>query len=85
MPRQFSTPMFWKEEDLNELEGTDIVAKIGKEDAEATYARDVKPFVEVNTNFKEYIGIWTDTRGRNTRISLIKMYITLNCTIHVVL
>lgn len=77
--------MFWKEEDLNELEGTDIVAKIGKEDAEATYARDVKPFVEVNTNFKEYIGIWTDTRGRNTRISLIKMYITLNCTIHVVL
>lgn len=44
--------MFWKEEDLNELEGTDIVAKIGKEDAEATYARDVKPFVEVNTNSK---------------------------------
>ncbi|KAG2201074.1 hypothetical protein INT47_010826 [Mucor saturninus] len=46
LPRQFSTPMFWNETDLLELKGTDIVAKIGKEDAEATYERDVKPFVE---------------------------------------
>ncbi|KAI7887800.1 uncharacterized protein EV154DRAFT_605310 [Mucor mucedo] len=38
--------MFWNETDLLELKGTDIVAKIGKEDAEATYERDVKPFVE---------------------------------------
>lgn len=39
--------MFWNEKDLLELKGTDIVAKIGKEDAEATFERDVKPFVEV--------------------------------------
>lgn len=27
LPRQFSTPMFWKESNLKELEGTDIVCK----------------------------------------------------------
>lgn len=47
LPRTFSTPMFWNDEDLKELEGTDIVGKIGKDDAEATYKRDVEPLVEV--------------------------------------
>lgn len=28
LPRQFSTPMFWEEADLKELEGTDIVCKL---------------------------------------------------------
>lgn len=45
--------MFWNKDDLKELEGTDIVAKIGKEDAEATYERDVKPFVEVKRKDNE--------------------------------
>ncbi|GAA5801774.1 hypothetical protein HPULCUR_007227 [Helicostylum pulchrum] len=46
LPRNFSTPMFWDQQDLKELDGTDIVSKIGKEDAEATYERDIKPIVE---------------------------------------
>ncbi|KAI8094076.1 hypothetical protein BDF21DRAFT_331545 [Thamnidium elegans] len=46
LPRNFSTPMFWDQQDLKELNGTDIVSKIGKEDAEATYERDIKPIVE---------------------------------------
>lgn len=28
LPRQFSTPMFWEEADLKQLEGTDIVCKL---------------------------------------------------------
>lgn len=27
LPREFSTPMFWNQDDLKELEGTDIVCK----------------------------------------------------------
>ncbi|CEP09797.1 hypothetical protein [Parasitella parasitica] len=46
LPRQFSTPMFWEEADLKELEGSDILAKIGKSEAEETFINDVKPIIE---------------------------------------
>ncbi|KAI8637666.1 hypothetical protein BD408DRAFT_353314 [Parasitella parasitica] len=46
LPRQFSTPMFWEEADLKELEGSDILAKIGKSEAEETFNNDVKPIIE---------------------------------------
>lgn len=29
LPREFSTPMFWSEGDLKQLEGTDIIGKSG--------------------------------------------------------
>jgi SET domain-containing protein 6 len=28
LPRQFNTPMFWNQQDLKELEGTDIIRKV---------------------------------------------------------
>ncbi|KAI7904047.1 uncharacterized protein BX663DRAFT_432767 [Cokeromyces recurvatus] len=46
LPRSFSTPMFWDENDLKELKGTDIIAKIGKSDAEETFKKEIKPFME---------------------------------------
>lgn len=50
LPTTFTTPMFWESEDLKGLEGTDIVAKIGKEDAEATFERDIKPLIKKHTD-----------------------------------
>lgn len=46
MPKVFSTPMFWPQEDLDHLKGTSIEGKLGKEDAEATYYEKVLPFVQ---------------------------------------
>ncbi|KAI9472171.1 MAG: hypothetical protein EXX96DRAFT_583114 [Benjaminiella poitrasii] len=46
LPRAFSTPMFWSEDDLKELEGTDIVAKIGKADAEEAFNNEIMPFMK---------------------------------------
>ncbi|KAJ3902224.1 hypothetical protein F5879DRAFT_258120 [Lentinula edodes] len=37
LPTAFDTPMFWSEKDLKELEGTSVVEKLGKEDAERDY------------------------------------------------
>ncbi|KAJ4483947.1 hypothetical protein J3R30DRAFT_3284112 [Lentinula aciculospora] len=37
LPTAFDTPMFWSEKDLQELEGTSVVEKLGKEDAERDY------------------------------------------------
>ncbi|CAO3641419.1 unnamed protein product [Mucor fragilis] len=46
LPRQFSTPMFWEEADLKQLEGTDIVSKLGKSEAEETFENEVKPIMK---------------------------------------
>ncbi|KAI7872447.1 hypothetical protein BDF14DRAFT_1753557 [Spinellus fusiger] len=42
----FSTPMFWSEEELKMLQGTAIVDKIGKQDAEAMFESDILPIIK---------------------------------------
>ncbi|KAJ3933631.1 MAG: hypothetical protein NXY57DRAFT_891707 [Lentinula lateritia] len=37
LPTAFDTPMFWSEKELKELDGTSVVEKLGKEDAERDY------------------------------------------------
>ncbi|KAJ3982773.1 hypothetical protein F5890DRAFT_1527670 [Lentinula detonsa] len=37
LPTAFNTPMFWNDQDLKDLEGTPVVEKLGKEDAERDY------------------------------------------------
>lgn len=39
--------MFWPAEELNELKGTTVFDKIGKEDAEETYKDVVLPIIKV--------------------------------------
>ncbi|KAI8977011.1 hypothetical protein BDF20DRAFT_872393 [Mycotypha africana] len=46
LPQAFSTPMFWTEEELKELNGTDVIPKIGRSEAEETYRDVVVPFME---------------------------------------
>ncbi|PFH49761.1 hypothetical protein AMATHDRAFT_146943 [Amanita thiersii Skay4041] len=45
LPTRFDTPMFWTEEDLLELQGTSVVEKIGKEDANQEYERKIVPTI----------------------------------------
>ncbi|KII92655.1 hypothetical protein PLICRDRAFT_103395 [Plicaturopsis crispa FD-325 SS-3] len=46
LPTAFDTPMFWGAEDLAELEGTSLVGKIGRDDAERDYRETVVPAMQ---------------------------------------
>ncbi|KAI0694983.1 SET domain-containing protein [Cerioporus squamosus] len=46
LPEKFDTPMFWQEDDLKELQGTAVVDKIGKDDAERDYHEKLLPAVK---------------------------------------
>ncbi|KAG0348016.1 hypothetical protein BG004_006310 [Podila humilis] len=45
LPEEFSTPMFWSEDDLKELAGTGVIDKIGKEEAEAIFNDTLWPLI----------------------------------------
>ena len=44
--KSFNSLMFWNEEELNELTGSTVLSKIGKEDADQAFEETVKPFVK---------------------------------------
>ncbi|KAG1715770.1 hypothetical protein ID866_1394 [Astraeus odoratus] len=46
LPTAFDTPMFWDEDDLQELKGTGVVDKIGREDAERAYHETLVPAIK---------------------------------------
>ncbi|EKM54733.1 uncharacterized protein PHACADRAFT_97093 [Phanerochaete carnosa HHB-10118-sp] len=46
LPDGFDTPMFWDDADLEELKGTAVVDKIGKDDAENNFKTKLLPAVE---------------------------------------
>ncbi|KAF9010631.1 hypothetical protein BDQ17DRAFT_1234041 [Cyathus striatus] len=50
LPEKFDTPMFWDAVDLQELKGTSVVEKLGKEDAERDYAQILLPAVQSRPN-----------------------------------
>ncbi|TFK44282.1 hypothetical protein BDQ12DRAFT_708264 [Crucibulum laeve] len=47
LPAVFDTPMFWDNADLEELKGTSVVEKLGRDDAEKDYNEKVVPAVQV--------------------------------------
>ncbi|KAI9455472.1 SET domain-containing protein [Lactarius psammicola] len=50
LPITFDTPMFWGSEDLEQLKGTAILDKIGKEQAEIDYVNKVVPILRSRTD-----------------------------------
>ncbi|KAI9259641.1 hypothetical protein BDA99DRAFT_440228 [Phascolomyces articulosus] len=50
LPKEFSTPMFWNKQDLDALQGTDIIEKIGKEEAEAMFNKEIQPIIKDHPN-----------------------------------
>ncbi|KAF7967425.1 hypothetical protein HWV62_19045 [Athelia sp. TMB] len=45
LPTAFDTPMFWSADELEELKGTSVVDKIGREEAERDYYKKLLPAV----------------------------------------
>jgi len=50
LPIAFDTPMFWSSEDLEQLKGTAVLDKIGKEQAENDYSDKVVPLLKSRTD-----------------------------------
>lgn len=48
LPKEFDTPMFWIEEELRELKGTEVVSRIGKLKSEEQYNEIILPLVSAN-------------------------------------
>ncbi|KAL1680484.1 hypothetical protein EV122DRAFT_288740 [Schizophyllum commune] len=46
LPTEFSTPMFWTEEEIAELAGTAVVDHIGKQEADEEYTNKVLPAIQ---------------------------------------
>ncbi|KAF8598809.1 SET domain-containing protein [Ceratobasidium sp. AG-I] len=60
MPVTFDTPMFWPETDIEELQGTTIAEKIGREEAEKEYIERLLPLIQTRPDlFKpEHLDIY---------------------------
>lgn len=48
LPEGFDTPMFWTNEELQELKGTEVIARIGKEKSEEQYNTVLFPIIKAN-------------------------------------
>ncbi|KAK6521603.1 hypothetical protein TWF506_001816 [Arthrobotrys conoides] len=48
LPTEFDTLMYWSPDELKELEGSAVLNKIGKEEAEMMYSEEIKTFVDAN-------------------------------------
>lgn len=46
LPTQFDTPIFWSDEELRELQGTVVVDKIGRDEAERDYHEKLAPAIK---------------------------------------
>lgn len=55
LPTQFDTLMYWSSEELAELQGSLVLQKIGKDEADAAFSRVLLPIVKENARlFGEY-------------------------------
>jgi N-lysine methyltransferase SETD6 len=49
LPTAFDTPMFWNEEELMELKGTEVPSRIGKAKSEEQYRTILLPIINANS------------------------------------
>ncbi|GAA6018787.1 hypothetical protein JCM8202_002231 [Rhodotorula sphaerocarpa] len=50
LPTQFDSLMFWSDEELAELQGSTVLSKIGRDEADQAFVETVKPLVEKHAN-----------------------------------
>ncbi|KAG0232464.1 hypothetical protein BGW41_001858 [Actinomortierella wolfii] len=64
LPTEFSTPMFWADEEIELLKGTGVYDKIGKGEAEDAFKTNLWPMIEANPTYfpvksqEEYLQIF---------------------------
>lgn len=68
MPSTFDTPMFWTQQEVEELAGTDVMDKIGHEDAERDYHECVLPYVQ------QYPEVFVGATGEEATAKIAQFY-----------
>ncbi|KAG1861544.1 hypothetical protein DFJ58DRAFT_777259 [Suillus subalutaceus] len=60
LPTQFDTPIFWSDEELRELQGTAVVDKIGRDEAERDYHEKLAPAIKTRPDLFPHnqIDVW---------------------------
>jgi N-lysine methyltransferase SETD6 len=48
LPAEFDTPMFWNEEELAYLKGTEVLPRIGRQKSEEQYTKILLPIIKAN-------------------------------------
>ena len=48
LPENFDTPMFWNDEELTQLKGTEVLPRIGKKKSEEQYTQLLLPLITVS-------------------------------------
>ncbi|GFF26551.1 ribosomal N-lysine methyltransferase 4 [Aspergillus udagawae] len=73
LPKSFDTLMFWSPSELQELQGSAIVSKIGKEGAEDSIMQMIAPVVRANTSLfppVEGLASWDGEAGSQALLGL---------------
>lgn len=60
LPNSFDTLMFWNEAELKQLQGSGVVQKIGKKDADAAFEELLMPFVRRYVDVFQGSASWSD-------------------------
>ncbi|WFC97768.1 Ribosomal lysine N-methyltransferase 4 [Malassezia yamatoensis] len=68
MPDAFDTPMFWSPKDIEALDGTDVVEKIGQADAEQDFRECVWPYIN------QFPEVFVGEKNRDSLEHLKKYY-----------
>ncbi len=71
LPTEFDTLMYWSEAELAELQGSSVLGKIGKDDAEASFRRILLPVVKENAGlFGDYASTFANGGPQAERVLL---------------
>lgn len=73
LPKSFDTLMFWSPSELQELQGSAIVSKIGKQDAEEAIMEMIAPVVRANPSLfppVEGLASWNGEEGAQALLGL---------------
>ena len=78
LPKVFDTLIYWSPSELAELEGSAVLNKIGKTDADACFTKILLPIVQQDPDlFGRFSGDFKGTNARNVLLTLAHRMATL--------
>ncbi|MCJ1468982.1 hypothetical protein MMC07_007613 [Pseudocyphellaria aurata] len=78
LPEYFDTLMFWSSLELAELQGSSVIAKIGKDDADRSFVDSLLPLVQdYNSLFGKFASVFDSIRGEEALLEVAHRMATL--------
>ncbi|KAH0828175.1 hypothetical protein J3R83DRAFT_3877 [Lanmaoa asiatica] len=77
LPITFDTPMFWSTEELEELQGTAVIDKIGRDDAERAYSEQLIPAIKVSAYSTSCLEFYSSIQHLSLDIPLLSFHLPI--------